>query len=300
MIDRVDPGYRRRVVLALAVSVAVHEVVAGLVGPRPPAERSETTIAERVTVERRLPTPVATPRPTPPPTPRPTPTPSPSPTPRPTPTPPPKIATVPRVATRKPGARARGPIHRHHGGGSPRRAVAVAPLPAPRPPVPITGTTTRTGTAPAVGGAGTGTGALAGAGGGAGGTGGTGTGEAGTGTGAEAATAPCGYVDLTRFGPIKYRDGVFYVSIRATIHLMNGEARTAPFPYQFIYKTDAEDPFSEQNRNNPNIEALVQPPPPGFDRADLDPVIQAVLAHTGADGRTDLAPCPGDASPPPP
>jgi len=130
---------------------------------------------------------------------------------------------------------------------------------------------------------------------------GTGTGTSGAGSGD--GVAPCGYPYIRRRGQIKTSGGLEHVSVSIQLELRNG-SRSAEemLPYQLVYHSDAESPFSDQNRNNPKFATvLLQTPPPGADQSFFSPMIQQVLAHTTPEGLTWFGPCPrGDDADGPP
>jgi len=255
--------YRVRMIVALALAIALHEILLGLVrGPVPPSDREDTAVATRIAIE----------------TARPTPTPAPTPPPAPVATPPPRatLGPVPQVA-----ARAHGRPAKHRAGG----ALQLTPK-APRgrhanPSAAGSGN----GSA-----AGTGEGDLPGVG---GGLSGKGAGESGNGNGAVNANAPCGVVEFLPYNSPHYDKGTAYEPVQATVTFPDGHQEKARFPYPWVYP-DGEhtDPWSETNLKNPNYETTLQPPPPGADRSTYPALIQYILAHTDARGYTDLPECP--------
>ncbi|HEY0613833.1 MAG TPA: hypothetical protein VGC96_04290, partial [Candidatus Elarobacter sp.] len=157
--------YRNRMIVAIALAVAAHEILIGLVhGPARPSDSEAEARTTRISIETPAPTP--TPRPTPKPTPTPRATPPPTPPPRVTPPPHSTPAPVQQVAGRHKGTPAR-----KHGGGA-RKLIAKAP----------SGTYAN----PKAAGSGTGTSTGQGEGNepGAGGAAGNGNGNAGNGNGA--------------------------------------------------------------------------------------------------------------------
>lgn len=265
--------YRDRAILALAASIAVHEIVTGvlpgLAKPRDTEHEARTT---QLVLE--------TPRPSP--TPRPTPKPTPSPTPPPPVTPPPRVTPPPHVTpapVRQVAGRARGVPTKKHGGGAPHVAHAHA----------TAGRTVSTGGT----GAGTGGGHGTAAGAAAGGLNGNGTGDQGTGNGAVNADTPCGFVDFIPTRAPRYSNGTAYEMIKATVTFGDGHIQDARFPYEWVYPNGEQtDPWSDTNLRKSETTVRLQLPPPGSNVASMDPLIQYILKHTGSDGLTDLPECP--------
>jgi hypothetical protein len=265
---------RRRTVAALVCAIAVNVLLLAVAALRSqPIESSPPPVfVADVAIVRA--------------TPAPTPTPSPHPTP--TPTPPPEHRAVPKpivaiaVQTASPAPRIAQPKAVSLGHGSAARRLRNFVVNAR--PAPVAGTSAGSGAV----GAGTSAGTAASNGvGGLAGAGGTGTGGTGSGTGGE--NELCGFVELH---PMKEAKAL-RESMAAIVHYADGRSENAVFPYEFRYKTDAADPFSQRNVDRNDIPALVQPPPPGTDMADANPAIVYILKHTDANGATDLHDCPG-------
>jgi hypothetical protein len=268
-----DRGRTRRILAAVALSIAIHEIIALCFPKGAPQPAPVRVVAQRVTLEHPTPSP-----------------PPPPPAPRITPKPVPEILPThePRVVVHRPGRRSGGRKTKRRGGRpAPSHALAaviprtVATAPARKPA--------------AASGAGSGSGGGKGAesGGAAGSAPGQGSGSSGEGTGGDA--APCGEVDLIGFGQTKYVKGKFYEPVRATIHYRDGHSETEAFPYPFVYASEAEDPWSRENLKKSEAElgiVRVQLPPPGFDRATLGPVIAEILAHTDPSGIKTWDDCP--------
>jgi hypothetical protein len=268
--DESSPGSaqaaRRRLLLAFAIAIALHEIAASAVPwhtqtlTTSPIET--LTIAKITRIERRV-----------------------KPTPKPTPTPHPVVRTKiiapthvkPRIVS--PAA----PSEHHHV----KRVASARPL-----------VHTKFHSKPATihvptGGHGAGTSRTAKAETGGIGPGGTGTGESGTGAGtggAPLAHEPCGYVDFepiqeSRLDPATGRVWEF-VSI--VVHFPDGSEQSVPLDYAFYYPSEAVDPFL---RGHENIPATFQFPPAG-ERANQPPLVQYVMQHTTSDGFTLLHECP--------
>jgi len=257
--------YRVRLIVALALAIALHEILLGLVHPpAPPSDREDTAVTTRIAIETSRPTPTPTPAPTTPPTP--------------TVTPPPRVtvAPAPQVA-----ARAHGRPAKHRAGGA-LRLIAKAPSGLHANP-----NAAGSGNGSA---AGSGEGDLPGVG---GGLAGNGAGESGNGNGAVNANAPCGVVDFLPYAAPRYDKGTAYEPVQATVTFPDGHKETSRFPYLWVYPDgERTDPWSETNLKNPNYETTLQPPPPGSDRSGYPGLIQYILAHTDARGYTDLPECP--------
>jgi hypothetical protein len=259
--------------LAFAISIALNEIVIGLLHRSSPAVEThvEPTI---ITIAHR------TPPPTPPPIPKPTPTP----------TPPPIVHVIPH-ATIAPhpqvaAARTKAPKEKTHGGSVSRRA---------NPKVDVYAELSHNdlGHAQGITGAGTGTGVGPGDGGGdAGNAQGNGTG--GNGTGDVNANTPCGVVDFRPPGFTDVRGTTYYETIDAIVHFPDGHTETARFPYKWKYPDgERTDPWSATNmREHPTMVTPAQTPPPSIDPTTLSPVIQYILQHTNDRGVTGLQPCP--------
>ena len=79
-----------------------------------------------------------------------------------------------------------------------------------------------------------------------------------------------------------------------SIQLRDGETVTDDLGWPFVYADDADNPFSPQNENNPDVTTTMQPPPPDYDLEALQkPATVLAVRHTGPDGYTLLDPCPG-------
>ncbi|HEX3467461.1 MAG TPA: hypothetical protein VHT05_05215 [Candidatus Elarobacter sp.] len=265
--------YRDRLIVAVAIAIAFHEILLSFLQSPAPASNDESAApATRIAIERR-------PSPTPRPTPRPTPTPRPvEPTPPPHQTPPPRSTPSP---SRQIAGRAKGkPAHRH-GGGAHKAVPRMA--------------TTGHYAAPQAGGVGTapapGNGAVPVP--GAGGQNGPGTGDQGNGNGAVNADTPCGVVDFIPYAAPKYSNGTASEPIEAKVTFPDGHRETARFPYPWVYP-DGEhtDPWSDTNLKDPNFVTTLRLPPPGSDPSTFPPLIQYILKHTDPQGFTYLQPCP--------
>ena len=266
----------RRLALALALSIAFHEIVASLWPAPSDPVRPVATLSEVVTIVRR------TPPPTPVPTPRPSPTPPPA-------TPRPHVSFAPRVVQRAPAPRLVAPRHRRLGGRAAPRIVHVKPHPkalveAPAPlPVSVA---TSNGAGVASGGAGSG----AGAGTGDSGLAGSGSGVTGAGTGSGGdAAAPCGSVSFDPVHTQTGRDGSQAVTVQMNVTLSDGREVSGTLGWHWHYPSVEANPF---NSKNPDESIPLQLPPPGTDLSSLAGPIAYAVRHTDAGGLLAFEPCP--------
>lgn len=276
-----DPGgdrrFVRRLAIAFAISLGIHEIVAG-VWPRTPAPPpEERVVTQTVTIATRTPAP----------TPKPTPVPTPHATPKITPAP--RYTLAPQIVVRAPAAKAAAtPAPTVGGVAAPKRVVRVRTVPQrPAPPQSLA-----QGTHAGVQNGGTGTGAGPGAGtGGANGTG-SGTGTNGNGNGGDTNTAPCGDIYLLP-GNLSYRrDGTVLQDVLAKIVLRDGTVEVGKFPYPFVYSGDAQNPFRHDVGLARNGGIPVQMPPASVDLSTLPEPVAVVLKHTNpTTGTTDLPEC---------
>jgi hypothetical protein len=103
---------------------------------------------------------------------------------------------------------------------------------------------------------------------------------------------PCGYVSFVPAGPPRVVSGTFYERVKAMVVFSDGHAETAEFPYYWVYPNGEQtDPWSSTNMRRPDFTTTMQSPPPGTDTKTFAPVLQYVLAHTGANGYTNLREC---------
>jgi len=279
MFNVSDP---RRWVIAIALSIFIHEILLGLVGPRVDRARPEPDqIVEKIAIERK-------------PSPKPTPSPTPASivTPFARPTVPPKATPMP-VAVRKDNAQsARAPQRAKRGGSEASHRSIVAKQALPAPPAHH-----GTGTGAAAGGAGTGAGPGVGSGGNNGTGSGAGTGNQGNGAnGAFNASVICGFVEFTPKGAPKYRNGAASEVVDAHIHFADAHVEIARFPYPWVYtEGERDDPWSRTNLKNPDFEVVVQFPPAGFQLSADDQYVKYILDHSDPrNGLTTLPNCPGD------
>ena len=92
---------------------------------------------------------------------------------------------------------------------------------------------------------------------------GAGSGTQGGGTGAASGAPPCGYVTFSdphgsHFDP---RTHGFWVDIRMSVHFADGSAQSMILDYPWYYSSEAANPWSSRNVNDPNFPTRFQPPP---------------------------------------
>lgn len=249
--------FARRTIVAAACSLAIHEVVAGLIPPlfRPTPSRE---IVAHVTVsEIRV-------KPTPKPTPRPTPTP---------------IHQVAFAHTNE-SVRVAPVVPKPEGKAAHKERIKREAAARPKPP-PIEATPIWQSVP--TGGEGAGAGARSGAGSLGNGTNGNGTGNAGTGAGGGG--GPCGAVDFTSTGVALYdaQSGQYVRNnVKAIVHYADGSARIVTLDWPWYFKSEADDPF--ENTSAPMYFQF----PPRAQRASEPPVVQYIMRYSNAAGHTLL------------
>lgn len=256
---------RRRLLVAFALAIAIHEIAAGLFPWRqhtiPQSPKEVITVAKLTRIEH-----------------RPTPTPKPKPTPQP-------VVHAKKIAETHVKPRIVNP-------GSPSQQQHIKRIAQAAPTV-----QTRFHNKPVrhvvMGGQGAGTSKKAKALSGGAGTGGTGTGESGTGTGtggAPAAHEPCGYVEFqpTDNPIVDKATGRMWEKIQMTVHFPDNTEQSVDLDYTWYYPSKDADPFMPENNSVP---ATFQFPPPE-QRDNQPPLVQYVIQHTSPDGYTKLHDCP--------
>jgi hypothetical protein len=256
----------RRLLLAFGVSIAVHEILAGLVPPPASSQTAREVVTRVASARIEI---------------RPTPTPRPPPTPAPQRVvarvrviAPSETRTVARTVT---GHSARKEIVRRAGAARPRPLAIAHTKPVWDIPT---------------GGQGAGAGTVAGAGSLGNGGSGTGAGANGNGNGAAAGNEPCGFVTFSDPHGSHYdaATGGFWVDIRLTVRYPDGHSESTVLDYSFYYPDEASNPWSDRNLGKPFPTTFQFPPPEK--RANELPLVQYVMAHTSSDGYTLLKDCP--------
>ena len=124
----------------------------------------------------------------------------------------------------------------------------------------------------------------------------SGAGSAGngiSGNGAAGGGEPCGFVEFSDPHGSRFdsRTHGFWVDIRLSVHFPDGRAESLLLDYPWYYASEASNPWSDQNLNDPNFPTTFQSPPPDK-LANEPPLVRYVIAHTGPGGYTLLKDCP--------
>ena len=110
---------------------------------------------------------------------------------------------------------------------------------------------------------------------------------------------PCGLVLLIGLAASNWINGAHLRKIRLSVHLSDGSVVDDDLKWPFRYASEEADPFTAVHRHD-DFPTLLQTPPPGFDlTGEQKPATVFAVAHTSADGYTNLEPCPGAPAPPP-
>jgi hypothetical protein len=104
---------------------------------------------------------------------------------------------------------------------------------------------------------------------------------------------PCGYVTFLPAGVPRFVNGTAYERIKVTVNFQDGHRETDELPYPWMYPNGEQtDPWSSTNlKRTDNFTVPLQMPPPSMDVNSFSPLIRYVLAHTSANGVTDLREC---------
>jgi len=251
---------RDRLVLAVAISIALHEVVAGLIPPgltHPPASPEVVTHAAILRVAiRKVPTPAPSRQPAP-------------------------LAEQRRpIAVANAGARRRLPNRAVRRVASPATARArPVQSPASEPVWDTASARTNAGARLAS----------------AGGTGSAsdGVGSAGNGAGAPGGDRPCGFVTFSDPHGSAYdaRTRGFWVDIRMSVRFADGTSQSLILDYPWYYPSEAANPWSDRNLKDPDFPTRFQAPPP--EKLASEPaLVQYVMHHSTREGLTLLGDCP--------
>jgi hypothetical protein len=266
---------RRRLLIAAAFAIAVHEVLAGLVPPERSIAQQPPEIVARVQMTR-----VSV---------RATPTPKPKPRPR------QHVIThvhviavlsPHRVTHRSSGTAARHETIRRSGAPRPKPMVVANARPVWDTPPPVGGNGSGAGNGANQGSVGNGVAAA-----------GSGTGSTGSGTDDGGGNEPCGFVDFSDPHGSQYDRHThgFWVDIRMSVRFPDGSTQSVILDYPWYYASEADNPWSDRNLRDPNFPTRFQPPP--LAKAASEPaLVQYVIAHSTTEGLTLLHDCP---TPPP-
>ena len=248
----------RRLAIAFACAVALHEIAVAFIPLQRPIENQEESVVARVTIARIVRTPSPTPTP----------------------------ARVHVLAPSQTTAGVHARVERVKHAGAKRPTPPKVHYATPDASIPTGGEGAGAQT-------GTNAGSLANVNGN-----GNGAGDAGNGSGA----AICGAVDFESTGLARYdpQNGDYERSnIIATVYYADGSSERIPLDWIWRYKSEGDDPFAS------SVPLLFQFPPEE-QRSSEPPVIQYIMAHTTADGRTrlndrcpNIPPPPSSASPQP-
>ncbi|MBV8373573.1 MAG: hypothetical protein JOY69_09950 [Candidatus Eremiobacteraeota bacterium] len=125
---------------------------------------------------------------------------------------------------------------------------------------------------------------------------GPGAGNSGAGSGAAAGNEPCGFVEFSDPHGSRYDPGThgFWVDIRMSVHFPDGHSESVLLDYPWFYASEAANPWSDQNLNDPHFPTTFQSPPPEK-RANEPTLVQYVITHSTREGLTLLRDCPAPA-----
>ena len=106
-------------------------------------------------------------------------------------------------------------------------------------------------------------------------------------------TRPCGFVTFSDPHGSQYdpRTHGFWVDIRMSVHFADGSSQSMILDYPWYYPSEAANPWSDRNLRDPNFPTRFQQPPPEKATGE-PPLVQYVMAHSTADGLTLLRDCP--------
>ena len=122
---------------------------------------------------------------------------------------------------------------------------------------------------------------------------GSGNGTTGTGDSVATGTEPCGFVEFSdpHGSSFDARTRGFYVDIRIRVHFADGTSQSLVLDYPWYYSSEADNPWSDRNLRDPNFPTRFQPPPQS--KLENEPeLVRYVMAHSTADGITLLRDCP--------
>ncbi len=123
--------------------------------------------------------------------------------------------------------------------------------------------------------------------------GGTAAGAGGAGVAPSGDTRSCGFVTFSDPHGSQYdsRTRGFWVDIRMAVRFSDGSTQSMILDYPWYYPSEAANPWSDQNLRDPNFPTRFQQPP-SEKAAGEPPLVQYVMTHSTADGLTLLRDCP--------
>jgi hypothetical protein len=240
--------YARRLAIAAACSIALHEILAGLMPPLIPRATDSREVVQHVAITRIA--HLATPTPHPTPTPR-------------------TLHTLVVAQTQTAGVSARAEVIRRMGAPRVKAPKVLHATPVPEP-VSTTGQGAGEGNASDAGSLG---------------TGGTGSGAGNQGNGAGGGGAPCGAADFEARGRAVFNQDTGYYErsgIVAIVHYADGASERVPLDWTWRYKNEDDDPFS-----NGSAPMYFQPPPLD-QQAGESAAVQYIMKYSNANGSTRL------------
>ncbi len=121
----------------------------------------------------------------------------------------------------------------------------------------------------------------------------TAAGAGGEGAAPSGDTRPCGFVTFSDPHGSQYdsRTQGFWVDIRMAVRFSDGSSQSMILDYPWYYPSEAANPWSDQNLRDPNFPTRFQPPP-SEKAAGEPPLVKFVMTHSTADGLTLLRDCP--------
>ena len=122
---------------------------------------------------------------------------------------------------------------------------------------------------------------------------GSGSGDQGNETGAASGDQPCGFVTFSdpHGSQFDTRTRGFWVDIRMSVHFSGGTSQSMILDYPWYYPTEAANPWSDQNLRDPNFPTRFQSPP-AEKIAGEPPLVKYVMERSTPDGMTLLHDCP--------
>jgi hypothetical protein len=251
--------------IAFAISLALHEIIAGVVPTNLTATPAQPEVVTRVRIVHVALRAIATPHP--------------------------RIVRIvyrppPHLAARRAAAQVRNGSHVRSGSQPPRTIVLPQRALQTHQSKPIW--EIGHATAPNQRGGGGGDGSATGSGAGAQASGGD----------AAGGDEPCGYVTFSdpHGSQFDSRTRGFWVDIRMSVHFADGTLQSMILDYPWYYASETANPWSDANVKDPSFPTRFQPPPP--QRLGGEPaLVKYVIAHSTPDGMTLLKACPTEPQP---